>query len=477
MPIDRRGARAMSSRAMSSRAFFIALLAVLALVVSYLILPGDDEGIAILIRGGRNSEAAERLELRRASGDGRPVVLAQLGSAYEGAGNFARATEFLQRYIFLRPSDAEAFVILARLYEEQDMPDAMLDALARATALAPTRERIARLAGLYRIHGRFSEEFALLQRVQGRPDLTVDDLLRLAELSSVKGDASAATVALLRADGQMPSDQVRGRIFLFEQLVAAGRSREAVERARIWLEVWRKPWIALRLVRDLTHSASRRDLDLLAGIAARLHPETTFYLATILADSGRQPSAERLLLDWLASRATPSSEDLSGYLVAARALGDEDLLWRSFASIVAKPAAKQAVREAQAMFAEALVDQFGYAAVAPVRARLSLAALEQRPLFAARLALSGNNPEAARQFLLPMDLKRLSSKDRRTWIRLVRASSSDEIAFHILRDLWRRRILPGDLMTDFMALAASLGRQNEIMIAMADLANLDWRTK
>jgi tetratricopeptide (TPR) repeat protein len=468
MPIHRRG-----SRAMNPRVLFIALLAVVSLVVSYLILPADEEGIAVLVRDGRNSEAVERLEFRRASGEVRPVVLAQLARAYEGAGNFARATELLQRYIFLRPSDADAFIILARLYEEQDMPDPMLDALARATDLAPTRERIARLAGLYRIHGRFSEELLLLQRMQGRPDLTADDLLRLAELLSVKGDVSAATTALLRADEQMPTDQVRGRIFLFEQLVAAGRSREAVERARIWLGVWRKPWLAVRLVRDLTHSASLDDLDLLATLAVRLHPETTLDLATILAESGRQPSAERLLVDWLASRGTPSSEDISGYFAASRALGDEAFLWRSFASIAANPAAG----EAQALFAEALVDQFGDTAVAPVRARLSISALERRPLFAARLALSGNNPEAARRFLLPLDLKRMSYQDRRAWTRLIRVSSSDEIAFHILRDMWRRSILPGDLMGDLMALAATLGRQDEVILAMADLPKRHWRKK
>jgi tetratricopeptide (TPR) repeat protein len=455
------------------RALFAAFLAVFALVASYLLLPGSDERIAMLMRDGRYREAAEKLEFRLAQGDDRPIVVAQLARAHEGVGDFARATEILKNYLSLRPNDADAFVILSRLYAAQDQPDAMLDALARATALAPTRERIARLAGLYRIYGRFSEEIALLERSQGRSDLTADDLLRVAEFLSAKGDTAAATAALLRADAQMPPDQVRGRILLFEQLVAAGRSHEAVNRAKIWLGFWRMPWITLRLVSELIPSASQADLDLLAAHASRLHPETTFYLAKTLADAGREPSAAILLSNWLASQANPSPDDLSGYLAAAKALGNEAFLWQSFASILAKPAA----REAQAFFAEALVDQFGNAALAPVQTGLSLAAFERRPLFAARLALSQENPQAALQILIPLDLKSLSSKDRRAWVELIRAASSDEIAFRILKDLWRRRALPGDLMNDFMALAARLGRQNEQMLAMAELAHSDWRTR
>jgi predicted Zn-dependent protease len=89
-----------------SRALLIALLAVPALVVSYLVLPGVDEKTATLMREGRNREAAEKLEERVAKGDARPVVLAQLARAYEGAGNFARASDILERRGRLRHSGA-----------------------------------------------------------------------------------------------------------------------------------------------------------------------------------------------------------------------------------------------------------------------------------------------------------------------------------------------------------------------------------
>ena len=54
-------------------------------------------------------------------------------------------------------------------------------ALARLVALAPTRENISRLAGLYRIYGRFDDEIALLERMLAGADLSVDDLLRTGE--------------------------------------------------------------------------------------------------------------------------------------------------------------------------------------------------------------------------------------------------------------------------------------------------------
>jgi tetratricopeptide (TPR) repeat protein len=448
--------------------FLIASFAVLILIATYLLLPGADERVAMLIREGQHAEAIAQLERQLTAGDKRPTTLALLARAYRASGKFDRAIELMEKYITLRPDDPEAFATLGRLYTVQERPEAAMAALARLVALAPTQGNISRLAGLYRIHGRFDDEIALLERMRGRADLSVDDLLRMGEFLSAKGETASATAALVSADAKLPSDQERGRVLLFDLLVSAGRPHEAAERARNWLIAWRKPWIAVRLVRNLARTSPGPDLDRLAEVAVRLHPETTFYLAKAIAEDGAKSSAERLLRGWLSARPAPSVDDLAGFLAAARAIGDSGLLWQSFARALANRSAF----EAQAFLAEALADQFGDAAIGPFRSRLSVTALSSRPLFAARLAVQEKSLELAQQFLRKVNLTTLSPAERRLWISLLSASSSDEIAFRYLTGLWLRREIPVEWLPDYVAMAARLGHRNEQMLAMADLARL-----
>jgi len=444
----------------------IASFAIVTAIATYLLLPGADERVAMLIREGKYHEAISQLEGQRAAGDKRPITVALLARAYRASGEFEHAVDLMESYVTSRPDDPAAFAALAGLYGIQERPEAAMAALARQVELAPTRENISRLAAVYRIHGRFDDEIALLDRQRSRVDLGGDDLVRIGEFLAAKGETAGATAALLRADKDLPSDQERGRVLLFDLLVSAGRSHEAAERARSWLIAWRKPWIAIRLVRSLARMAPGPDLDRLIEVAVRLHPEATFYLGKAVAEDGAKGSASRLLRGWLSAQASPAADDLHGFLAAARATGDADLLWQSFAKVLANRAAF----EAQAFLAEALADQFGDAAIAPFRSRLDVAALSTRPLFAARLALQERNLELAQLVLRKVDLKSLSRGERRRWISLLSASSSDEIAFRILSGSWHRGEMPIELLPDYVAMATRLGHTNEQILAVAALA-------
>jgi hypothetical protein len=444
-------------------------------LASYLLLPGFDERLAMLMRAGHEREAAAELEREITSGDKRPSILAALGRAYnaEVSGKLGRAIEIMETYVSHTPRDPEGFRVLAGLYAAANRPHAMVTAQALLVAVSPARADVARLLGLYRLYGRFDEERKLLLEMQNQPALESADLLRLGELLAAKGERAAAVDVLTRADDMLGPDEEQTRVLLFELLASSGRSSEAARRAKRWLTNWHKPWLAARFVRRLARGSPDQDLDSLAAVAVALHPETKLYLAQILIENGRRASANRLLsLDQFQARIetgpAPAKEDIAAFLDAVRFVDDPNLIWQAFAAALKNPSAAAA----RVDLAEALAAQFGYAAISPALSLLPLDALAQKPLFAARLAMQENNPVLARKLLQETDLHKLTPDDQRAWVALMTQSFPNEIVFGVLTSLSARGKLPITLLPAYAALAARLGHDKEYIFAIAELDRL-----
>ena len=445
---------------------FLGLWAFAAAATAYALSPGSEEQLAMLARDGRTSEAASELARLLALGRRDPAFLAAAARALESTGNRGLAEDLLERYLVERPGDVQVLEWLANLYRASDDRPAATRTLVALVALAPTRPRLWALLDLYRAQERLDEEREFLKSIVDETLLRPLDVERLGILLSWAGDRAAALAALRRADALMPGTQEIGRIVLFDLLLAEGLRAEAAERAGHWIADWRdKPWLGVHVVRRM---AARGDPTAAVALGAQvtaLSPDTRFYLARVVAEDGNRRIATTLLEDWAQDGPQPSSDAVAGYVAAAYAVGDVPALWRKAARILAEPG----WYEAQIAIVEALALRYGLDAIGPLRPRLSWAALQRQPLFAARLALHEGNTVLARHVLGSVDPATLTAPARIEWVALVSLISGDTAALAALGDLLRRDRLPTDLLPVQLRLAERLGNGGEQRLGLEAL--------
>jgi tetratricopeptide (TPR) repeat protein len=450
------------------RRFVIALLA-LAPAAGYFLLPGEDERISMLLREGRHREAAATLEQRLATGDSNPQLLASLARATEAAGNIPGAIELMKKFVGQRPRDPTGFDYLAGLQLLAGSPAEMIASMTTLVSIEPNPERVARLAGFYRLYGRFDDEFDLLKRTRNLGvSLKSTDLVRLGEYLAAKGDRLAAISPLLEADPLLPPEVDRGRVLLFDVLLAAERYDEAVSRAMKWIEQWREPWIATRLVRRLPARTPEKDVARLSATAIRLFPETSFYIAKTVAAQGRSSVAAGILSRWASDEPTPTLAQIGGLVEVSGVIGDPTLLWRLLPVILGKPKAL----EAQSYFLDALANKFGDGAIVSLMASIPQPILLARPLFAARFALRTGDQRLALRYLTGARLADMSAADQRVWVDLLAEATSSQAALALLLDRRRRGELPAELLPKLAEVAGQLGHPGEQMLILKEISNL-----
>src|SRR5690348_6545004 len=94
---------------------FLLLVLVIAAATAAMV-PGTNEWFAVMRDDQKHAQIVALLEPKLAREGDDPNLLATLGRAHADLGNTARAIELLERYIALRPMDAEAYGRLAGLY-------------------------------------------------------------------------------------------------------------------------------------------------------------------------------------------------------------------------------------------------------------------------------------------------------------------------------------------------------------------------
>jgi tetratricopeptide (TPR) repeat protein len=451
---------------------FIVLVIVTVVAVAVLMAPRRAEWLAIMRDDDQQAQIIAMMEPRLARNGDDPDTLATLGRAYGEIGNHQRAAELLERYIALRPDDADAYARLADLYKSTDQ-DKRIAMLQGSLALRPQLSRALELADLYRDSQRTDEERALLSRYQSEPTLESGLLPRLARLHVDNGDRQGALRVLMRPDiltaKPRPMQGQDERLYLAELLVGSGRSAEAVQLGRRWIVQWHEPWLADRLLRSVALHAPPADAAELAEAIVDLHPEIRFFLAHGLAQLGAAAVARHMLATWSQANPTPSINEIGAFMSACRDQGEQGIVWQAFAEVLKRHAPNDVIM----FYSEAIVAEYGIGALAPFWSSLPQAMIEGRPLLAARLAFHEHDPVLTRWLLDRVDLRTIGASDKRAWIDLLTAIASPSEVFAVLRDRRGNGRLPRDLMARYARSAAELGHDGEYRAALGDLSRFE----
>jgi tetratricopeptide (TPR) repeat protein len=448
--------------------FLLVVLGIAAALAAAMV-PRTDEWFAVMRDDRKQAQIVATLEPRLAREGNDLTLLATLGRAHADLGNTARAIELIERYLALRPVDAEAYGRLAGLYGTTGETARQRDALERSVNLAPKLTRLTELATLYRALGKADAERTLLIRYE--PDLTVPSglLLRLAQIYAGNDEKLRAIAALSRAEiiqtipkGARNDEE---RLLLATLLADTGQGVEAVRLGKMWITQWREPWLANRLLTTVATRAGAPDAFSLADAVADLHPEIRLFLVKQLAEQDAPAVARHLLRTWRLANPRPSIDELAAFLSACREWGEPAIVWEAFAAVLADAVAPEIV----ARYTNAVAAAFGIRALAPFWSAIPPEALERRPLLAAQLAFAEGDLARTRSLVGAVDVALLDTSDQRIWADLLAAVASPETMFVALRALRQSRVLSRTLAAQYAQLAGSLGHEDEYREALSAL--------
>lgn len=432
-------------------------------------VPRANEWLAVMNDDHKQAQIVAQLEPKLAREGESPNLLATLGRAYADLGDATHAIALLERYVALRPADADAHGRLAGLYGTVGETARQRDALERSVGLAPKLPRIVELATLHRSLGKTDEERALLVRFE--PDLTVRSglLLRLAQLYLGEGEKLRAITALSRAEViQIVPKGVRNdeeRLLLATLLAETGQGAEAVRFGKVWIAQWRLPWLANRLLMALVKLVPEPDSFSLADTVADLHPEIRLYMVKLLAEQDAPAVARHLLRTWRLANPRPSADELAAFLWGCRQWGEPAIVWEAFASVLRGGVAPDVV----ARYADAVAAEFGIGALAPFWSAMPPETLGKRPLLAARLAFAEGDLARARWLAANLKVTSLGASDQRLWADLLTAVAPPEAVFATMRALRQKGNLPQTLLAQYARLAGGFGQDDEFRAAIAAL--------
>jgi tetratricopeptide (TPR) repeat protein len=418
-----------------------ATIAVLALAGGFLLIPRQDEFVAMLARDGRYEEASHMLLSMREEGDRRPQVLMQALIVRIKLGDLPGALDAAEALLAARPGDGGAQEILADLLLQSGRLDEHLRVAERLVRSQPDTDRLARLLAAYRYYGRYDAELDLLLTFAGSRHLRLADYERLGALLSVRGDWEGAARWLRLVDRRAPDTESGARLRLLHVLLQDGRKGEAQRLSEVWLTRWRNPYLAGRLIIRLAQAGAEPNAVALARICAERMPEATFQVAGVLTSSAHAPIARELLARWVDLASRPSAADARSYVHASLMAGERRRPLEKLLQLVRGGAPP----EVQAGFAEELAYGYGPEILAQLVPVLPPDALGARPLLAAQIARLGGDRQVAEWYLDRVDPSRLAAHQQRVWIELLRALKPAPLVLKRLLELRESRRLPAEL--------------------------------
>ncbi|KPF66549.1 hypothetical protein IP69_14645 [Bosea sp. AAP35] len=401
------------------------------------LIPSELEHISMLERDGEIESATRLANTLYDRGDRRSAILARVFELNHTVGDASRADKALREYLAGTPDSPRTLRKAAEFFElEQDL-EGTLSALANLVLIAPNTAYVEKLARLYRLHGRFGDEMALLER--NRSLLGSDFLTRLGGLLAQTGNLAGAVQTLRVADDHYPADQEHYGSLLFDLLVSSSAIDEALRRASRWAALDTSIYPRLPMILRLIESGAIKEALALAGVP--------------LSKPGSSPDAPRAGVIWaLLSRGHVAlagdlveqfsdvkvtrerREAITSYVSLAVARG-------LLGEIMAKTdrllrASDERQKKLGLALSSALFEKWSFNGLGPLRAHLSpeLAVLD--PIFAAQVAFAEKQPAMASFYLEQADLTEDDESLSMLWLSLAEQSFAPT---NLARELIRRR--------------------------------------
>lgn len=438
-------------------------LAVLAISIiagfaAFALVPGELERVSMLERDGEIEAAARLANDLYDRGDRRSALLARVFELNHTVGDARRADRALREYLAGTPDSARTLRKAAEFFELEQYLEGALSALVSLVRIAPSSGSVEKLARLYRLHGRFDEEMAVLQAHQHLLD--AEFLTRLGGLQAHKGNVEAALGALRSADERHPREQEHYRSLLFDILIRAKAVDEALRRASRWAAEDTDVYVRMPMILRLIEIGADREALILAGVP--------------LAGAGSSPDKPRAAVVWtLLSRGHVAlAGDLIEQFSDVRVGRERREAMTNFVTIaVANGRLGDVVAQADRLMrateeqqqriglglASVLFEKWSFAGLGPLRAHVNGALAALDPLFAAEIAFAEKQLAVASFHLEQVELAEEDEPLSRRWFRLAEQSFGPAALARELMDRRREGRLPSELLPDLQIAVRQAG--------------------
>jgi len=409
----------------------MALVFIGAVVIGYLLLPDENERIAMLEGDGHDRQALELLEQRFAAGDRAQRTLFQLRHLYEEKGDIARATQMLELLAAARPRDANVQRHLAELYRSTQNETAYVGAMEKRLATRFWQPACKELVGIYRGKGDFDAEQRTLETCRKKGYRRTDDIIRLAHLTAVDGNTAEAARLLKSVDDRRHLRDDSDRLMLFAALVDAGEADDAKRRAARWFKGSKDDTLVLQMIDTLAVS-DRDELAIsFAREVGRMGDAISLAVAELMLDREDVDGARAYLAEWL-DRAKLADGELAQRFIRAALDAEDPLLAYKAANThgLALLPQDDLVSLAEALSAIERPEEFR-----TVRALIAPDIIASNLLLAAAVEVEQGQAEPARQLLSRVQATALDDWRLALWARLMASTGRRETAQQTLRDI------------------------------------------
>lgn len=403
-------------------------LGLLSLVAVVLLSPSPEERLDRALSRLSPESALAELDRMYAQGDRTPNLLLRRSELLMATGDVAGARRTLGDLAASPENAVLGSDTLAQLdLELGDIDDAAVQ-LARANALAPSRERLDRLARLYELGRRTDAELALLEGAAAGT-LTDRSALRLLEIELEKGDMAAAE-RLLRTRAEVAGEaraEMRG--LLVELLIGSDRSDEATLMTVGWLTRDRDAGALGLAVERMIERGFVDQAGVLAHATVASGLSGAHVVIPVFAVAGHGVEARALMRDWLAGHPRPDAAECAALLDYAKTMNDfsavEGLLRRGSPADFDPGFVVGVLKGAYY--------RFGAAALPEFRRYLTPAVLSADPLFAAEIELAERDPADATRYLVLAAGQELAPWQGEAWEALARQVTSGPLHDRLVR--------------------------------------------
>ncbi|MGE0769223.1 MAG: tetratricopeptide repeat protein [Hyphomicrobiaceae bacterium] len=407
------------------------LIFVGAVVIGYLLLPDENERIAMLEGDGHDRQALGLLEQRFASGDRGQRTLFQMRNLYEEKGDIARARQMLELLAEARPRDANVQRHLAELYRSTQDERAYTGALEKRLAARPSQPVCKELIGIYRGKGDFDAEQRTLSYCRSKGYRRTDDIIRLAHLTAVDGNTIEAAALLKSVDDRRHLRRDTDRLMLFATLVEADDAVDAKRRAARWFKGSKDDTLVLQMIDTLAGSKRNELAAELADEVGRPGDAITLAIAELMLDNEDIDAARISLAEWLGHAKLGDGELAQRFVRAALDAEDPLLAYKAAKSSgLARLPQYDLISLAEALSAIDRPDESR-----SVRALIEPDAIAANLLLVAAVEVEQGKAEAARQLLSRVQVKALEDWRLALWARLMASTGRQETAEKTLRDI------------------------------------------